>query len=59
VSYRSFGFWSTRVLTDEELKEVGQYWSSLNILNIVTYNAAETLQELHDALLIQQNASPR
>jgi hypothetical protein len=52
-----WALWSaltTRVLTDAELKEVDSYGSYLNIQPNVSYNAGEKLQELHNALLIQQ-----
>lgn len=45
---------TTRVMTDAELKELAAYGSSINTENMQPYNATEKLQELHNALLIQQ-----
>ena len=54
---------STRVLTPDELREVGAFGSGLNIEDGVSYYASEKLMELTNALLIQQmlqtsNANP-
>lgn len=45
---------TTRVITNDELKEVASYGNDLNVQSGVLYNATEKLQELNNALLIQQ-----
>lgn len=45
---------TTRVLTEAELKEVGSYGSYLNVPSNTSYDPSQKLQELHNALLIQQ-----
>ncbi len=43
-----------RPLTDEELREVGAYGSTLNRIYGTPFMASEKLQELTNALLVQQ-----
>ena len=45
---------TSRVLTSEELLAVGAYGSRLNIEMMVSFNMQEKLQELTNALLVQQ-----
>ena len=45
---------TSRVLSPEELLEVGRYGGRLNIEPMVSYNAMEKLAELQVALSIQQ-----
>lgn len=45
---------TTRVLTDDELKEAVSYGSFLNLQTMVPYNAEEKSQELTSAFLVQQ-----
>lgn len=52
--YELFAALSTRVLTYEELEEVGRFGSHINTQSGVPYNAAEKMQELTNALLMQQ-----
>ena len=44
----------TRVLTDEELKSVGEFGSSLNTPDGIPYDSRQTAEELTQALMIQQ-----
>lgn len=44
----------TRVLTEEEIKEVGRYGSSLLIRNGVVYQQDEIDRKFQNMLLIQQ-----
>lgn len=44
----------SRALSDEELVEVARYGASLNVEPTMPYQAGEKLQELTNALLIQQ-----
>lgn len=48
-------YWAlrSRVLTEDEMKEVDRYGDSLNIEMMVSYNEGEKKRELNDALLQQ------
>jgi len=50
---RLWGALQTRVLTDEEMAEVLRLGDSLNIQEMVSYNAADKAREFNDALVRQ------